>query len=656
MSGNESVWFPKEEYRQQTRMYQWMNRVGLTNYDAFFQKSIDDTSWFWGEAVKELGILWSTPYQKTLDLTNGVKYPRWFTGGKMNIYTNAVEKWANNEKTMKNKAVIWVGDDGSEHTLTFEELMIEVENTPAGLLASGVKRGDVIALYLPMIPETVTAILAIAKIGAIFSPAFSGYGAEAVATRIDASQAKFLITADGFFRRGKVVNMKKESDRAVSLSPTIEKVFVIRRTGQDIPWTYGRDIEWSDILKNESPSKTIETNGDDPVMLIYTSGTTGKPKGAVHTHAGFPIKAAFDAGICMDVKPGDTFFWYTDMGWMMGPFLIFGGLVNGAAILLFEGTPDYPNPDRIWKITADHSVTHLGISPTLVRSLMKYGSSSADSYNLENLRVIGSSGEPWNPEPWMWLFETIGKKRIPIVNYSGGTEISGGILGNVLVKPISPITFNSPLPGMDAHVYNEQAGSVINQVGELVIRKPWVGMTNGFWNENERYEDTYWSRWPDTWVHGDWAIKDEQGFWTITGRSDDILNVAGKRLGPSELESILAAHEDVLESAVIGVPDQVKGETAVCFVVLQDKAVFTPTLKKELYETIERQLGKALIPSKIYQISELPKTRNGKVIRRVIKAAFLQKDLGDLSSIENPSSLNQIKTLHNTTLVENKKD
>lgn len=646
MCANEAVWFPKEEYIQQTRLYQWMNKTGLTNYDAFFQRSIVDTSWFWDEAVKELGILWDTPYQTTLDLTNGVKYPRWFTGGKMNIYTNSVEKWAKNEQTKGNKAVIWVGDDGSEQAFTFEELMNEVERTAAGLLATGIKRGDVVTIYLPMISETVISILAIAKIGAIFSPVFSGYGAEAVAARIDASQAKFLITADGFFRRGKVVNMKKECDRAVSLSRTIEKVIVIRRTGQEIPWTQGRDQEWSDMRSNVSPSKTVDTYGDDPLMLIYTSGTTGKPKGAVHTHAGFPIKAAFDAGICMDVKPGDTLFWYTDMGWMMGPFLIFGGLVNGSAILLFEGTPDYPNANRIWNITADHSVTHLGISPTLVRSLMKDSTSSTDLFNLENLRVIGSSGEPWNLEPWMWLFETIGKKRIPIVNYSGGTEISGGILGNVLVKPISPITFNSPLPGMDAHVYNEQAESVISQVGELVIGKPWVGMTNGFWNENERYEETYWSRWPDTWVHGDWAIMDEQGFWTITGRSDDILNVAGKRLGPSELESILAAHEDVLESATIGVPDPVKGETAVCFVVLQHNLLLTPELKQELLKQIERQLGKALLPSMIYQVSELPKTKNGKILRRVIKAAFLQKDTGDLTSIDNPTALNQIKTLH----------
>ncbi|RFU60927.1 AMP-binding protein [Peribacillus glennii] len=630
---------------KETRMYKWIKKLGLPDYNSLYMKSIDDISWFWDEVVKELDIVWTQSYEKTVDLSKGIKYPEWFTSGKMNIVQNAVDKWADRDETKHSRALIWEGEDGTNISYTFEQLSKEISKAAVGLHSLGINKGDVVTLYLPMIPETVIALLAIAKIGAIFSPAFSGYGADAVATRITASGSKVLITADGYYRRGKIIPMKEEADRAAALSPTIEKVIVIERTGRQVPWINGRDMKWAELPKNESSFKTVETNANDPFMLIYTSGTTGKPKGAVHTHAGFPIKSAFDAGICMDVKRGDTLFWFTDMGWMMGPFLVFGGLVNGASILLYEGTPDFPEPDRIWQLISNHKVTQLGISPTLVRSLMKYGTEWVNKHDLSCLRAIGSTGEPWNPEPWMWLFEKVGKRLIPIMNYSGGTEISGGILGNVLLKPISPITFNSPIPGMDVHVYDENGSSVINQVGELVILKPFVGMTNGFWNENDRYESTYWERWPDTWVHGDWVIKDEQGFWTITGRSDDILNVAGKRLGPAELESALVEHPLVIEAATIGIPDNVKGETGVCFVVLTPGSNGNESLKKELYQLVVKHLGKSLQPQEIYFISELPKTRNGKVMRRVIKSAYLNQPSGDVSSLENPDSVEAIRAL-----------
>ncbi|RFU64221.1 AMP-binding protein [Bacillus sp. V59.32b] len=631
-------------------MYKWMTKLGFSDYDSFYDKSIEDISWFWNEAVKELDISWNRPFEKTIDLSKSLKYPEWFIGGKMNIVENAVDKWAANEETKYLNAIIWEGDDGKQTVFTFEQLSREVSKAASGLASIGIKQGDVVTLYLPMIPETVISILAIAKIGAIFSPAFSGYGADAVATRINAAGSKVLITADGYYRRGKMIMMKEEADRAVAMSPAIEQVIVVERIGQDVPWDAKRDMKWTDLTKNESTFKNIDTNANDPFMLIYTSGTTGKPKGTVHTHAGFPLKAAFDAGICMDVKQGDTFFWFTDMGWMMGPFLVFGGLVNGACILLYEGTPDYPEPDRLWQLVKKHSVTQLGISPTLIRGLMKHGTDWVDKHDLSSLRTIGSTGEPWNPDPWVWLFEKVGKKQIPIMNYSGGTEISGGILGNVLLKPISSVTFNSPIPGMDVHVYDENASPVINQVGELVILQPWVGMTNGFWNENERYESTYWSRWDDTWVHGDWVIKDEDGFWTITGRSDDILNIAGKRLGPAELESALVEHESVVEAATIGVPDEVKGEAAVCFAVLRPGIKADETLKQELYQLVVKHLGKSLKPKEVHFIAVLPKTRNGKVMRRVIKAAYLNQPTGDVSSLENPAALKEISKLGEGTV------
>ncbi|WP_209124327.1 AMP-binding protein [Alkalihalobacillus sp. BA299] len=639
------AWKPSEEMMKSTRLYQWMEQLGYTDYEAFLSASTNDIAWFWKEAEKALNIDWYEPYKETLNLENGIKWPNWFVGGRLNTAYNTVEAWAEKEETTDSKAIVWESEDGVVQTYTYAELKEAIARVANGFKKQGLKKGDVIAIYMPMLPETVIAMMAAVKIGAIYSPIFSGYGTEAVATRLNAAEAKMIVTADGFLRRGRPVAMKEEADRAVEKSPSIDKVIVFRRLEREIPWNKTKDVDWKDILKEQPLNETLSMDSADPLMLIYTSGTTGRPKGAVHTHAGFPIKAAFDAGIGMDVKKGDTLFWFTDMGWMMGPFLVYGGLMNGATILLYEGTPDFPKPDRLWEVVAKHQVTHLGISPTLIRSMMKHGEEWPKKHDLSNLRVIASTGEPWNPEPWLWLFEKVGDSKIPIFNYSGGTEISGGILGNVLVRAIGPITFNSPLPGMDVDVFNENGTPVLNEVGELVIKQPWVGMTKGFWKEPERYEEAYWSRWKDVWVHGDWVIKDTEGYWTITGRSDDILNVAGKRLGPAEIESVLVEHPNVVEAGTIGVPDDIKGEVAVCFVVLNKEEKQVDQLKAELFQLVADKMGKALKPQEIYFVKDLPKTRNAKVMRRAIKAAYLNKDAGDLSSLENPQALTEINEL-----------
>lgn len=643
-----TVWKPSKEYVKTTRLYNWMDSLGFQDYDSFHKQSVKDIGWFWDKAVQELQIKWFQPYTKTVDLSRGIPYPEWFVNGKMNVAYNCVDKWAENATTANKDALVWEGDNGETKTYSFIELHKEINKVANGLLKLGMKEKDVVALYMPMIPETVIAMLAIAKIGAIFSPAFSGYKADAVAKRLNAAKAKWMITADGFYRRGKEIALKHEADQAVQMAPSVQKVVVVKRTKSNIPWDPKRDVDWSTLRQNVSDFKCVETNGNDPFMIIYTSGTTGKPKGALHTHNGFPIKAAFDAGICMDVQQEDTLFWYTDMGWMMGPFMVFGGLMNGARIVVFEGTPDYPEPDRIWRLVENHRVTHLGISPTLIRSLMSLGEHWFISRDLTTLKVIGSTGEPWNPEPWLWLFEKVGKGKVPIFNYSGGTEISGGILGNVLVKPISPITFNAALPGMDVDVFDQDGNSIVDAVGELVIRQPWVGMTNGFYHENDRYEKTYWNRWKDIWVHGDWVIKDKDGFYTITGRSDDTLNVAGKRIGPAEIESVIVEHEDVLEAGVIGIPHEVKGEVPVAFIVLNKNHIAKDIILEELTKLTITKLGKALAPVEFYLINDLPKTRNAKVMRRAIKAAFLHQDGGDFSALENPQCLEEIKLLKHT--------
>ncbi|SFF60512.1 acetyl-CoA synthetase [Halobacillus alkaliphilus] len=645
MSTYEKAWFPSESQIRATRLFKWMQKLGYDNYDVFHQKSIEDIEWFWDEALKELGIEWDQSYEKTVDLSSGIAYPKWFTGGKMNVVHNALDKWALDDTKKHAVALYWEGDDGDTIQYTYEELYKEVNRVANGLNKLGIVEGDIITLYMPMIPETLISMLAVSKIGAVFSPAFSGYKADAVATRIQAARSKALITADGFYRRGKTIPMKMEADLACDQCPSLEHVIVVERASCEIEWNEYRDTQWSRLLENETVYNTKSMEADDPFMIIYTSGTTGRPKGAVHTHSGFPTKAAFDAGVCMDVTKDDTLFWYTDMGWMMGPFLVYGGLVNGSSIVMFEGTPDFPNPDRLWSLVEKYKVTHLGISPTLVRSMMKHGEEWIKKHNLSSLKLIGSTGEPWNPEPWYWLFKHAGNSDVPIFNYSGGTEISGGILGNVLVKPIQPVTFNAALPGMDADVYDESGDSLKNQVGELVLRKPWVGMTSGFYNENKRYEETYWTRFKDTWVHGDWVILDDEGFYTITGRSDDVLNVAGKRLGPAEVESVLVEHPSITEAGVIGIPHEIKGEEAVAFAVLNPNIEGSEQLVNELKSHLVEKLGKALAPKKVYIVDDLPKTRNAKVMRRAIKSAYLNNPAGDLSALENPNTIEQIQRI-----------
>ncbi|MFZ4451834.1 AMP-binding protein [Salibacterium aidingense] len=642
----EPVWFPDRFFIQKTRLYQWMKELGFEDYDSFWHQSIEDISWFWSEAEKKLSIEWFHPYKQTVDITNGKAWPEWYRGGLINTAHNAVHKWAIQEKNKDKTALLWEGEDGSCRRFSFSELRWEVDQAADGLKNSGISKGDVITLYMPMIPETVIAMMAAAKIGAVFSPVFSGYRAEAVAARLKASQSKMIITADGYTRRGKQVNMKEEADQAAKKSSSTTSLIMVEHLQSQVNWNSQTDKTWKELTAPSFPSSDMEEmKSSDPLMLIYTSGTTGKPKGTVHTHSGFPVKAAFDAGIGMDVKNEDLLFWQTDMGWMMGPFLVYGALLNGAALFMYEGTPDYPDPSRIWKMIEKNNITHAGISPTLIRALMKYGNEYIPSRPFSSLRIIASTGEPWNPEPWKWLYESVGKKQVPIFNYSGGTEISGGILGNVLVKPICPATFNAALPGMAARVFNEQGTSVTDEVGELVITQPWVGMTKGFWKEPKRYKETFWSRWEDCWVHGDWAIKDKHGFWKITGRSDDILNIAGKRIGPAEFESVLVAHPEVQEAGVIGVPDSLKGEEAVCFVVLYPERDGRVELKEELIQWCADKIGKSFRPAFVHFVSALPKTRNAKVMRRAIKAAYLHKEAGDLSSLENPTSIEEIKTL-----------
>jgi len=644
----QAVWFPTEEYKDKTRLYGWMKSLGYEDYEAFYNKSIEETGWFWGEAERAVGYQWMKPYTEVLDLENGTPFAQWYTEGTCNVVESALSRWLADEETKQQPALMYEGENGTTKSFTYEELDSWVSRVANGLKHSGIEKGDRVTIYMPMIPETVVAMLAVMKIGAIISPIFSGFASDAVMTRVQAAGSKMIITADGFSRRGKIVSLKDEVDKACEHCPSVEKVVIVRHAGNDFtPHNY--DLSWSVLEKEKPLTHAEEMKSDDPLMLIYTSGTTGKPKGTVHTHAGFPLKSAFDAGFGMNIKQGDRVLWVTDMGWMMGPFLLFGSLINGATMVMYEGVPDYPEADRLWETVDRYQITHLGISPTLIRALMAKGDEYVKKHSLASLEVFASTGEPWNPDPWMWLFETVGKGKVPICNYSGGTEISGGIFGNVLVKPIAPISFNASLPGMAAVVLDEQGNPIRDEVGELCLEKPWVGMTKSFWGDDERYVNTYWSRFENKWVHGDWVIYDGEQY-IITGRSDDTLNIAGKRIGPAEYESILVKHHDVIEAAAIGVPDEVKGEVCHCFIVLREGTIFTHELKIELLNLVNSHIGKALCPKDIHVVEDLPKTRNSKVMRRVIKAAYLVRELGDLSSLVNPEVVSYIQGLQSSQI------
>ncbi len=620
--------------------YKWIKDLGFNSYDELYEASIRDIKWFWKEVEKRAGIEWFQPYHQVLDLSKGKAWGSWFVGGKLNLAYNCLDRWLNDEEIASRPALIWEREDDQVEKYSFKELNNWVNQVANGLKEQGISKGDRVAIHMPMIPEVAVATLAIIKLGAIFVPSFSGFGADPIAKRIDSAQAKMLITVDGFLRAGKMIAVKEEVDEAISMVSCVEKVVVVKRMNREISWVEGRDLDWKELESGVEDFSAEPMDSMDPFMVVFTSGTTGRPKGTVHTHGPYTVRGAFGAG---EKLQGGVNFWVTDMGWIMGPSHVFGSLLNAATMVLYEGSPTHPDIDRIWKLIEKHQITSLGISPTLIRSLMQYGVEPIRRHNISSLMSIGSTGEPWNPEPWNWLFEKVGNKQIPIINFSGGTEIGGVIFTNTTLKPIAPASFNARGLGMDVQVYDSSGKPVINEVGELVIRQPWLGMTYGFWQEPERYEETYWKVWKDTWAHGDAAIQDEEGFWTITGRSDNTLNVGGKRLGPAEMESIIVDHPAVLESAVIGVPDPLKGEVPICFVVLTQGNEATKNLMDELMSMVTKRLGKALRPKAIYTVADLPKTKNQKIMHRAIRNAYLKKNLGDLSSLDNPESLEEIQ-------------
>ncbi len=641
--GGDFVWEPTPELIEQSNLQRFLRRHGRSSLDDLVPNSIADVAWFWDTVLKDLDIRFYAPYTQIVDAGRGIEWPVWCVGGSMNIVESCVERWLEGP-TADRPAIKWEGEEGESRCLTYREMAIEVNRTANALRELGCGKGDAVGLFMPMTPEIAIALLAIAKIGGIIVPLFSGYGEGAVASRLNDAEAKLLFTANGFNHRNKFVDLKEVADCAALETPSLKHMIVLRRTPGDCPMVDGRDHWWHEIVARQSTeAETERTSAEDPVMLIHTSGTTGRPKGTVHTHCGFPIKSAQDLWMGFDLKPTDTLFWITDMGWMMGPWLVFGTTLLGATMFLYDGTFDFPDIDRLWALVERHKVTGLGVSPTLIRTLKPHGPEPVRRHDLSSLRWFGSTGSPWDPESWLWLFETVGRRELPILNYSGGTEISGGILMGNVISRLKPTAFSGPAPGMAADVVGPDGRPIRGVVGELVVRQPWIGMTRGFWRDPDRYLQTYWSRFPGLWVHGDWAVIDEDGQWYLAGRSDDTIKVSGRRIGPAEIESVLMSHPGVVLAAAIGVPEPVKGEEIVCFCVLAPGQAADEELRGELMRRVVKQLGKPMKPREIRFAAALPRTRNAKVMHRIIRAAYLGQAPGDVTSLEDPAAVEAIR-------------
>jgi acetyl-CoA synthetase len=637
------VWTPSADYLERANLTRFMRAHGIVDYEELIRRSQDDIAWFWDAVVKDLDIPFFKPYETVLDTSRGIPWSTWFTGGTINLAHVTCDVWA--ERTPDAPAVVWESEDGEIRRVTYAQLREMADRLAHGLRSLGVEEQDAVGIFMPMAPETVAAVLACAKIGAIYLPIFSGYAADAVATRLADADAKVLITADGFLRRGKPVRMKPVADAAAERVPSVRTIIVWERLGlDDLRW-WDRDVRWSELVEGQpSRFETRELEAEHPLFVAYTSGTTGRPKGSVHVHGGFTVKIAEEVAYQVDLHPGEILFWVTDLGWIMGPWEITGAGALGATVFLFEGAPNHPAPDRVWDMVERHGITTLGISPTLIRALIPSGDDHVEKHDLSSLRILASTGEPWNPQPYQWFFEKVGGRRCPIINLSGGTEVGACFLSPHPITDLKNSTLRGPALGMAVEVWGPHGSPVARgEVGELVCTKPWPAMTRGVWKDPQRYLDTYWSRWPDVWLHGDWATIDEDGFWFLHGRSDDTMNVAGKRLGPAEVESALVKHPSVAESAAIGVPHEVKGEAIWCFVVTKPGTALGDDLADRLKAEVGGHLGKAFTPERILFVDELPKTRSAKILRRAVRATALGQDPGDLSSLENPSAIESIR-------------
>ena len=638
---SEVVWSPTPEYVERANVTRFMRAYGIDTYEALLERSVADVAWFWDAVVRDLDIEFLSPYDQVLDVSRGAEWATWFGGGRVNLAHQCVDRWA--AASPEAPAVVWESEDGAVRTWTYAHLRRETDRLGRALRRLGVEARDAVGIFLPMLPETVAAVMACSKIGAIWVPVFSGFGTDAVAVRLADASVKVLLTADAFLRKGRAVSMVETARDALARVDTVRETVVLRHAGEGAA---AGEHDWAELVARESddplPSEPLES--EHPLFIGYTSGTTGKPKGVLHVHGGFLVKIASEVAYQVDLHRGEVLHWVTDLGWIMGPWEIVGALALGSTVFLYDGAPTHPGADRLWSLVERHGITALGVSPTLIRALIPSGTDHIRRHDLSSLRILASTGEPWNPDAYLWLHREVGGSRLPIINLSGGTEVGACFLSPLPICDLKPCTLRGPALGMDIDIVDANGSPVpAEEVGELVCRQPWPAMTRGIWGDPDRYLDTYWRRFPGIWVHGDWATRDADGFWFLHGRSDDTLSVAGKRLGPAEVESALASHPAVAESAAIGVPNPLKGEAIWCFVVLRPGVEADRGLATVLRNVVADQLGRSFLPSKVVFVPDLPKTRSAKIVRRAVRATALGQDPGDISSLEDPASLEGIR-------------
>ncbi|MFB6141277.1 MAG: AMP-binding protein [Halosimplex sp.] len=671
---DEVVHRPDPEFVESTNVWEFMRAYDIDDYEELIDRTTradpgepaSGVDWFWDAMTDYLDVEFFEPYERVRDDSEGPQFSDWYPGGTTNIAHNVCDRHAARDVETRNKvAVVWegepVGRDGEAteiREVTFHELHRQSNRVANYLVSRGVGVGDTVGLYMPMAPEVVSILYGCFKVGAIAVPIFSGFGVDATATRIDDAECSVLFTGDGFYRRGSEVRLKGTADEAIAEAGHVEAVVVYDRLGtrgvggggdgdggDDIPWTGGRDRWWDEAVgSRDDEFETRELDASQESMLLYSSGTTGEPKGIVHTHAGVNVQCAKELYFGFDLKPADRFFWVSDIGWMMGPWTLIGNHHFGNTVFMYEGAPDYPEPDRYWEMIDRHSLTQFGISPTAIRALRKHGDEWLEGHDLSSLRLLGSTGEPWDPESWLWFYEHVGGGEIPIINISGGTEICGCFLMPMPIQDLKPCTLGGPGLGMDVDIVNGEGESVADthERGYLVARDSCPSMTKSLWQGDERYLREYWSTWEDLWDHGDWAQKDAEGFWFLHGRADDALNVAGRKVGPAEVEGAAIEHEAVNQAAAVGVPDETTGTAVVLYVVVEDGHEESDELRAEIRELVGEELGKPFRPREVLFVDEFPKTQSGKIIRRAIRGTYTGEDPGDMSSIENPAALEEV--------------
>ncbi len=637
------VFKPKEEFVKQTNVKQWMDKHNIKDVDALYKKA-EDWEWFWEAVSKDL-VEWYKPYDTVVEWD--APWVKWFVGAKYNIVHDALDKHANSWR--KNKvAFIFEGEPGDVQKLTYNDLNIEVNKLANALKKMGLKKGDRVGIYLPMIPELPIAMLACAKIGVVHSVVFSGFSALAFRDRVNDCEAKAVITCDGFWRRGRKVYLKEQADEALEDAPSVKNVIVVKRTGDGVPWTAGRDVWWNDLIyKMPIDCETEKLDANDPLFFLYTSGTTGKPKGIIHAHGGYAVGTAYTLNWVFDMKDDDIWWCAADIGWITGhSYIVYAPLILGATSVLYEGAPNWPEPDRWWQIIEKYRVSLLYTSPTSIRLFMKYGEEWVKKHDLSSLRLLGSVGEPINPEAWIWYYKHIGNEQCQIMDTWWQTETGHFVISPLPVTPLKPGSATRPLPGLSADVLNEQGKPVENAGGNLVLTHPWPGMLRGIYKNPDRYKKTYWDKFDGLYLAGDVTRKDDDGYFWIQGRADDVLNVSGHRIGNSEVESALVSHPMVAEAAVVGKPHELKGESITAFVVLKSTASPSDELRTELREHVGKEMGKIARPDELWFVTDVPKTRSGKIMRRVIRSKALGKEVGDTSTLANPEAVDEISKAH----------